>query len=246
MTDLRLMIDINSDIGEGFPFDLELMKYVSSVNICCGLHAGSIDVMKTTISASIKAGIAAGAHPGYPDRDNFGRIDPGLDDKETVDVVVEQMCLFDKAIREAGSRTAHMKLHGALYNKAAASPFLMYEIVKTVVSVVGKIPVFSLAGSASIQAITDGGGIPVSEAFADRAYEPDGTLMSRKLKGAVITDYRIVAERVFMLALGNPGGFLPSHADSVCIHGDTKGALLMAAAIKKKLMEEGIAVARRF
>jgi UPF0271 protein len=240
------MIDINSDIGEGFPFDLELMKYTSSVNICCGAHAGSIDIMKTTILAAIKAGIAAGAHPGYPDRDNFGRIDPGLNDKETVEIIVEQMRIFDKATREVGSRTAHMKLHGALYNKAAASPFLMFEIVKAIVSVVGRIPVFSLAGSASIQAISEGGGIPVSEAFADREYESDGTLMSRKLRGSVITDHSLVAERAFLLASGKPSGYLPSNADSVCIHGDTQGALLIAAAIKKKLMEEGISIARRF
>lgn len=243
MTECIRIIDINSDIGEGFPYDLELMKYISSSNICCGAHAGSLDLMKVTIQAAVELGIAAGAHPGYPDRYNFGRIDPGMSESETIESIVGQMLAFNEIVRKAGSVTSHMKLHGALYNKAAVNPEFMYDIVKAVVSVIGLIPVYSLAGSDSIQAIEEAGGIPVREVFADRAYNNDGTLVSRKLPGSVITDGRAVAERVLALASGRPYENIPHGAESICIHGDTPGALELAYRIKNMLEKEGIAIA---
>ena len=239
-------MDINCDIGEGFPFDNELLKYISSANICFGAHAGSSRIMETTIRAAKEAGVAAGAHPGYADRENFGRSDVGFGLEETVESVVEQMVLFNKAAREFKMEAAHMKLHGALYNKASINPELMFKIVTAVVSEVGEIPIFSLAGLDSIQAIKVAGGIPVEEAFADRGYNKDGTLMSRKFKGAVITDKRIVAERAYELASGKSTGNLPGMAETICIHGDTGGALELAIMIKNKLNMEGISIARKF
>ncbi|HPJ21675.1 MAG TPA: 5-oxoprolinase subunit PxpA [Clostridia bacterium] len=239
-------IDINSDIGEGFPFDRELLSYISSANICCGAHAGSLDLMKKTIFMALEEGVAAGAHPGYPDRDSFGRCETGLDTCTITDNVVCQVAAFNEYIVRMGSSMSHLKLHGALYNRAASDYGLMHSIVKAVVSFTGRIPVYTLAGSESMEAIADAGGIPVGEAFADRGYNPDGTLMQRGIPGAVIEDVELVASRVLDFARGKAPGFMHVGADTICIHGDTSGALAMALRIRQKLNEEGISIVSKF
>lgn len=237
-------IDINCDMGEGYPHDFEMIQYISSVNISCGAHAGSVEIMKKTISAAIKAGVAIGAHPGYPDRKNFGRVEIGLSKKEIVMLVLEQMEVFSKGAAKAGGKMNHLKLHGALYNRAAADSDLMFQIASAVVSVYGSIHIYSLAGSTSIKSIKEAGAIPVNEAFADRAYNNDGTLVSRKLAGAVIKDVDKISSRVAAVALNKSIDNIPTETQSICIHGDTPGALNIAAKIKEVLTKEGITIAR--
>ncbi len=238
-------IDINCDLGEGFPNDEGIMGFISSANISCAGHAGSIETTRRTVAMAAVAGVRPGAHPGYPDRNNFGRVEMGYTSLEIYGFVMEQIDLFNDICRAEGAAMSHMKMHGALYNRAASDHDLMYRIAMGIRDNFGNLPIYTLAGSVSVDAVSEAGLVPVREAFADRAYNNDMTLVARNMKDAVIEDSREIARRAADIALGCgirtiSGEYLCLEADTICIHGDSPRALETARAIRDAMEREGI------
>lgn len=228
-------IDINCDMGENKGDDAAVIKYICSANIACGGHAGDADTMKRTMELALENGVKTGAHPGYSDPENFGRIETSAATSEIIHDVMGQLMEFGDIARSLGTDMSHIKFHGALYNRAAADYELMLHLSKVIFSEIGNIPVFTLAGSVSQKAVTDAGGSYLSEGFADRAYDDDGCLVPRKISGAVINDPELISRRVLDMASGNImsiyGKVLQMEIDTICVHGDTPGAVRIAEAV---------------
>lgn len=230
-------IELNCDAGEGMGGlaagqDVALIPFVSAVNVAGGGHAGDRAMAARTIALAMAAGAAVGAHPGYPDRDGFGRrhldMEPGLLEAS----IIAQIELVAGCAHEAGVPLRHVKAHGALYNEAASDPALAGIVVRAVARVSSAFVVVGPPGSAILAAATSTGLRVMAEGFADRAYEPDGTLRSRALPGAVHTDPTVAAAQAVRLA--STGRF-----ETLCIHGDTPGAPAIAAAVRAALIEAG-------
>jgi UPF0271 protein len=221
-------IDLNCDAGE---FEGHAIPpFVTSVSIACGAHAGDEETMEATVREAVARGIAIGAHPSYPDRANFGRVSMSVPDLE--DSIVRQIDLLARVAGRCGARIAHVKPHGALYNDAARNPAIAREIAQTVGRWSRDVVLVGLAGSVMLDAFRDAGFRAAAEAFADRAYEPDGTLRSRKLPGAVIEHPEGAARHAVSIA-----GKL--HPDTLCIHGDTPRAEAIAASVADALQQSG-------
>ena len=174
-------IDLNADVGEGEETDEALIPLVTSVNVACGAHAGDPETMQHTLEVAVRHGVAVGAHPGYPDREGFGRRDLDLSDAQLRATLAEQLLAIDAVARRVGVAIGHVKPHGALYNRAAADARLARSVAEVVLATLGPVILVGLAGS---ELVRQGRalGLPVAaEAFADRAYEPDGSLRSRSL-----------------------------------------------------------------
>lgn len=234
-------------MGEGYPNDDALMDYVSSVSIACGYHAGDETTMRTTIRTAIKKGVAIGAHPSYPDRDNFGRSEMSLSSNEIRELVIDQILKLQEICSEEGGTLTHVKPHGALYNQSAKDAGIANAIANAVCSIDPKLRLFGLSGSTSIEKARMIGLRTVSEAFADRTYRSDGSLTSRTQPNALIRDTDTAAEQALrMIATGNvvatDGKIIGIDADTICIHGDGEHALEFAAAIHKKLTENGVKI----
>ena len=240
-------IDLNSDLGEGAPYDDELLAIVSSANIACGAHAGDAVTMARTVQNAIVHGVAVGAHPGYPDRKGFGRESGFVRGDELYDSLTEQVTLLADIAAEHGARIAHVKPHGALYNDAVRDADLADVIARVVAETPGSPAFMGMAGTELEKAAGRHGLDFVAEAFIDRAYEADGTLVSRKEPGAVHEDLNVATTQAVRLAehgrvTARNGEEIFVRADTLCIHGDTPGAASKARAVRDVLESHGIKV----
>ncbi len=247
----RASIDLNADVGEGAGFDGELVPLVSSVNIACGAHAGDLDTMRATVALALRHGAAIGAHPGFPDREYFGRRELPVTPADAAELVVGQARLLQGVASGLGARVGHVKLHGALYNMAARDRGLADAVADAVSRVSrdsgGPWTLVALAGSELLRA-GRARGLPVAaEAFADRAYARDGSLVARSEPGAVIADADAAARQALRIARDGSvraadGTFVAVEADTLCIHGDSPRAPALARRIRGALEAAGIAV----
>jgi UPF0271 protein len=241
-------IDLNADVGESRGDDEALMPSISSANVACGFHAGDPTVIRQTLRLAARHGVAVGAHPGFQDREGFGRRATAIAADEVEDLVLYQVSALHGMARAEGLRLAHVKPHGALYNMAARDSGLARAIARAVARLDRSIVLVGLGGSAFAGAAGAEGLRFAAEAFADRAYEPDGSLRSRDEYDALITDSRLVLARVMRMVtertvVAIDGSDLPIEADTICIHGDTPGAADLARALRRTLTERGITVA---
>lgn len=245
-------VDLNCDLGESFGaynigMDAEVLAQVSSVNVACGWHAGDPGVMERTVALAKQAGVAVGAHPGYPDLLGFGRRDMSLSPDEARTYVKYQVGALSAFTKSAGIPLRHVKLHGAFYNRAAADPRLAQAVCRGIAEVDESLIVLALAGSHMLEAARQAGLRAASEVFADRAYNADGSLVSRNLEGSVIHDEALAVQRVVrMVKKGTvrsiSGEDVEIRADSVCIHGDNPQALAFAGAIRRALLAEHVEI----
>ncbi|SES82730.1 UPF0271 protein [Natronincola peptidivorans] len=245
-------VDLNSDIGESFGdyklgLDEEVIQHISSANIACGWHAGDPVVMEKTIEMAVKRGVAVGAHPGYLDLMGFGRREMVITGEEAKAYMKYQIGALWAFAKSKGAKIQHVKPHGALYNMAAKNEMLAKSIAEAVYEVDSDMILVGLANSQLTKAGKEIGLKVASEVFADRAYNPDGTLVSRKLEGAVIHDTdKAIARVVRMVKEGKVeavnGEDIMIQADSICVHGDNPQAVAFVKTIKSTLENENVQV----
>lgn len=247
-----LEIDLNCDMGE-MPEAIAdgtqeaLMRSITSVNIACGGHAGDEQTMKTTIEQALQWKLAIGAHPGYPDRANFGRLELKLPLKEISASIFEQVKALADVAAGCGARVVHVKPHGALYNQAVRNRELAAAIAEGVARWSRDIVLVGLAGSPMLDVFREAGFEVAAEAFADRRYEPDGTLRSRKFEDALIRNPGEAAWQALGIAerglvIASDGSQVEVKAQTICIHGDTPGAPEIAATVARTLREAQVAL----
>lgn len=246
-------IDLNSDLGENVPSrivsdDESMLRLVTSANVSCGFHAGSPEGIRETLAAAVQGGVVIGAHPGYRDYENFGRTKVDIDSATLQAHVEYQLGALIGLAAAVGGRVAYVKPHGALYNTACVDPVQADAVTRAVADVDPSLAVLALPGSELLRAAEHHGLRAVTESFADRAYEPDGSLVPRSRPGAVLHDPDLVAARVLRMvtegvATAVDGSDIPVRADSVCVHGDSPDAVAMARAIRALLTEHGITIA---
>jgi UPF0271 protein len=242
-------MDLNSDLGEGFGIwrlgdDDALLELVTSANVACGFHAGDPSTMRRVCAAAAGHGVSIGAQVSYPDLRGFGRRFIDIDPAELADAVLYQIGALDAFARAAGTRVGYVKPHGALYNTAVHHEAQAAAVVDGV-RAYGELPVLGLPGSELLAAAGKAGLPTVLEAFADRGYTPQATLVSRKEPGALLTDTAAVVERALRLAergeiVAVDGTVLTVPAASLCLHGDTPGAVAHARAVRTALTEAGV------
>ena len=247
-----MYIDLNCDMGESFGayrigHDAEVMPFITSANVACGFHAGDPGVMRRTVRLAREHGVAVGAHPGLPDLVGFGRREMKIAPGDLEDAVVYQVGALAAVAASEGVRLQHVKAHGALYNMAVKDDALADAIAKAVAAVDAGLILLGLPGSALLGAGERHGLQVAAEAFADRAYEPDGTLVSRLKAGAVIHDAPAVVARVVRMVKEGvvraiDGSDVRLGATTVCTHGDTPGAHELVRLIREGLEREGVEV----
>ena len=242
-----MRVDLNCDMGEGYPSDARIMPLVTSANVACGFHASDPGTMRRTVQLARDHGVAVGAHPSFPDRGGFGRRFMAASPDEVRDDVTYQIGALWAFCRAEGVRLTHVKAHGALYNAAAESADLARAICEATRAIDPSLKVVCLAGSRMVEVAREMGVAHVEEAFADRAYTSTGTLVSRRTAGAVIDDPDQVAERASKMVreqrvLAIDGTVVPLHPQTLCLHGDTPGAERLAVAIRRRLEADGIAI----
>jgi len=243
-------IDLNCDMGESFGtyvlgYDALAMPYVTSINVACGFHASDPDNMAKTVMLAKEKGIAVGAHPGFPDLVGFGRRAMALTPEEVKNAVVYQIGALAAFCRTEGIKMQHVKAHGALYNMAEKDLAIATAIAAAIKAVDPELYMLCLANSQMVVAAKQQGVRFVEEAFADRAYTEEGTLVSRKVAGSVIHDITEVVTRVVRMAkdesvISITGKEIPIHAQTICVHGDTPGAVDMVKALREALDKENI------
>lgn len=248
-----MRIDLNSDLGEAFgPWpmgqDAQLMSLITSANVACGFHAGDPGTMRTTLHVARAHGVAVGAHPGLPDLVGFGRREMQVTAGEVEDLVLYQVGALAAMAKREGLRLQHVKPHGALYTMACKDESLAEAVARAVVALDPTLVLFGLPGSELLRAGLDAGLPVAAEAFADRAYLPDGSLAPRALPGAVIHDVdTVVARAVAMVTdhevVTTDGTTITFEADTLCLHGDTPGAVMLASAIRRGLEDAGVTIA---
>jgi UPF0271 protein len=246
-------MDLNADLGESFGRwtlgdDERLVAHLTSANLACGFHAGDFMVMQATVALCRGAGVAVGAQPGYPDLLGFGRRPMPFTPEEVESLVRYQIGALEAFCRSAGVEMQHVKPHGALYNRAAVDPSLAAAVARATAGFSRDLLLYGLASSGAMAgAAADAGLRLVPEAFADRRYLPDGTLQPRAEPGSVLTDAAEAAEQAVAIAAGSvtavDGSSIDLQAESMCCHGDTPGAVEIAAAVRKALEDAGVAVA---
>jgi UPF0271 protein len=244
-------LDLNSDMGErdsaeGLALDDALMPLITSVNIACGGHAGSQDLMRRTASIAQQRGVQIGAHPGLPDRQTFGRAERPVTADEIRIIVSEQVMTCRRIMEAEGFNLRHVKPHGALYNLAARNEGIADAIVTAVCQIDRSLLLYALAGSVLARAGEAAGVGVVHEGFADRAYRPDGQLVSRSEASAVIEHEEGVRQQLRQLISGRvmtiEGKLMPVSIQSLCLHSDTPKALALACMIREELERTGIEV----
>lgn len=250
---MKPKIDINCDLGESFGnfkigHDAEIMPFITSVNIACGFHAGDPVVMARTVKMAKENGVAVGAHPSFPDLMGFGRRDMSLSKEELKTIVIYQIGALEAFARAASVHLQHVKPHGALYNTASENEADASAIIEAVRAVNPRLVLFALANS-KMAKMAAGAGLRVAhEAFIDRAYNSDGSLVSRRTAGAVIEEPKAVAERAVRMVkerevMAIDGGAVRfDEVNTLCVHGDTLNAVGLAKSVKKALVAEGIEV----
>ncbi|WP_110113490.1 5-oxoprolinase subunit PxpA [Bacillus sp. CGMCC 1.16541] len=245
-------VDLNCDLGESFGAyqignDEEILQYVTSANIACGFHAGDPSVMRKTVKLALEHNVAIGAHPGFPDLAGFGRRNMAVSPEEAHDLVMYQIGALSAFVQAEGGTLHHVKPHGALYNMAAVDASLSEAIAKAVYRVNPDVILYGLAGSELVKAGEKVGLQVANEVFADRTYQEDGTLTSRRLPNALITnDEEAVKQVVRMVKEGKvftqQDKDISIKADTICIHGDGAHALAFARHITNTLRDEGIEI----
>ncbi len=247
-----MRVDLNADVGESlgpWPMgdDERLIPLVTSVNVACGAHAGDPLTIDRTIRTALAHGVAVGAHPGYPDLVGFGRRDLDMAPDELEASLVYQVGAVAAFARAAGTPLRHVKPHGALYTLAARAPAVAATIARAVARVSPDLILVGLAGSGMLSAAADAGLASAAEAFADRAYEADGTLRSRRLPGALLdSPDRVAAQALSIVRDGcvtsHDGHVVAVRADTICIHGDSPAATEFATAIRASLEGAGVTI----
>lgn len=245
-----MRIDLNCDMGE-LPEMLAdgrqetLMNFVTSANVACGGHAGDEAMMRVTIEHALRHGVAVGAHPGYEDRENFGRVALNLPPKEIRDSVYRQVTALAAIAEKCGARVGHVKAHGALYNQAAQDAQIARAIAEGVRQWRQDVVLVGLAGSLMLGEFRAAGFRVAAEAFADRRYEKDGSLRARKFRDALLDRPEQAAEQAVRIAQGQgvftrEGMPVLVEAQTICIHGDTPGAERIAQAVRQALESAGV------
>jgi UPF0271 protein len=245
-------IDLNCDMGE-LPEAIAdgtqeaLMRSITSVNIACGGHAGDEQTMRTTIEQALRWKVAIGAHPGYPDRANFGRLELKMPADEIATSIFEQLRALTEIASRCGARLVHVKPHGALYNQAVRNRQLAEAIAGGVARWNRDVVLVGLAGSPMLDVFREAGFAVAAEAFADRRYEPDGTLRSRKFEDALIRHPEEAAWQALGIAerrvvIASDASEVSVHAQTLCIHSDTPGAPDIARTVARTLREAGVKV----
>jgi UPF0271 protein len=247
-----MRVDLNADVGESFGAyklgqDALLMPTVTSVSVACGFHAGDPSVMRETVTLALHHGVAIGAHPGFPDLAGFGRREIRATPREVEDFVTYQIGALAGIAAAQGAKLQHVKAHGALYNMAVRDAALADAIARATAAVDPSLVLFGLPGSELIAAGKRAGLPTAREGFADRAYEVDGTLVPRQRPGAVVEELETVVERAVSMARDRTvtavdGSPLTLEVDTICVHGDTPGAAMLAARIRTALTAAGVRV----
>ena len=247
-----MRVDLNCDMGESFGrwelgADAAVMPQITSANIACGAHAGDTSVMRKTMKLAVQYGVSCGAHPGFADLAGFGRREIPTTPTEAGDLVLYQLGALAAIAASEGVRLQHVKAHGALYNMAARDTRLAAAIAAAIAGFDRTLVFFGLAGSGMLEAGRQAGLAVAAEGFADRAYEPDGSLTPRSIAGSVIHDVEeLVARASRMVREGRVrarnGADIQLRVDTLCVHGDTAGADRLAAALRVGLESAGVRV----
>ena len=239
-------INLNCDLGEGAAYDEQIIPLINSANIACGFHAGNHDMMEATAKLCIDNNVDIGAHPGYPDKENFGRTNLDVTPKQVYDYTLAQLEALGNIVGSTG-KIVHIKPHGAMYNQAAKNKELADAIVDAIIDYDKDLILMALSGSQMIKSAKEKKIRYASEVFADRGYMDDGSLVPRTQPGAMITDEDEAVSRVIKMiktgyVTGVSGKEIPVRADSVCVHGDGAKALSFTRKIRAALEAEGIAI----
>ncbi|KQP18346.1 LamB/YcsF family protein [Pseudorhodoferax sp. Leaf267] len=245
-------IDLNSDLGESLAAwtmgdDAAMLAIVSSANVACGFHAGDAAGILKTLRAAAERGVAVGAHVAYPDLAGFGRRNMDVASADLQADVVYQIGALQGLAKVAGTRVTYVKPHGALYNTIAHDERQARDVIQAIRAIDPQLVLVALAGAPLVDWAREAGLTVVAEAFADRAYTPQGTLVSRREKGAVLHDPDTVAARMLRLAREGvleaiDGSLVRVRADSICVHGDSPGAVAMARQVRQVLEQAGVTV----
>lgn len=242
-----MIVDLNADLGEGCAHDEALLQLVSSANIACGFHAGDAQTMQQSVRWALKYGVAIGAHPGFPDRENFGRTAMQLPAETVYAQVVYQLGALAAITRVQGGKMVHVKPHGMLYNQAATDAVLADAIARAVYDVDPALRLVGLAGSELIRAGERLGLTTREEVFADRRYQHNGTLVPRSQPDAMIESDELALDQTLAMVqqkkvLSREGVWVPVNADTVCLHGDGEHALTFARRLRAAFNEQAIQV----
>lgn len=246
-----MRVDLNADVGEGrigaLGQDPALMPSITSANVACGFHAGDPGVMRATVALAREHGVAVGAHPGFPDLEGFGRRELQVSPRDVEDFVVYQVGALAAIAAAQGIRLQHVKPHGALFNMAVRDRALADAVARAAAVLDRELILFGLPGSELVTAGERAGLRTAREGFADRAYQPDGTLVPRAEPGAVIHDPEVVVRRALRMVREGTveavdGSRVPLVIDTLCVHGDTPGAAELAARIRRALVDAGVEV----
>jgi UPF0271 protein len=246
-------IDLNADMGEAFGVyplgrDAELLAFVTSANVACGFHAGDPTVMDRTVALAVEAGVAVGAHPGFPDLRGFGRRRIDADPADVERDVLYQVGALQAFARAHGTRVVHVKPHGALYNQAAEEEALAQAVARGVARAGRELALVGLATTGVMRRTAEAEGLRfAAEAFADRRYERDGTLQSRRVPGSVIDEPAAAADQAVRIArdgvvVAVDGTEVRLRADTLCLHGDNPAAVANARAVRQALERAGVEV----
>ncbi len=251
---MTLTVDLNSDMGEGFgPWkmtdDAGLMEIVTSANIACGFHAGDPDTMASAMKLAVEAGVGIGAHPGFDDLQGFGRRQMQVPLPTLANLVRYQIGAAQATARAAGGTVRHLKLHGALSNMACKDAEMARACYEAALEVAPDIIIVGLAATEMETVCRDLGCNWAGEIFADRAYNADGTLVDRRLPGAMIHDGKEAAQRMVEMVnagaiITGDGAELPTRIDTICIHGDSAEAVAFSAEVRKGLESAGVKIAQ--
>ncbi|MGW9159185.1 LamB/YcsF family protein [Microbacterium sp. NPDC055665] len=246
-------IDLNSDLGENVADrivsdDASMLRLATSANVSCGFHAGSPEGIRKTLAAAVEGGVVIGAHPGYRDYENFGRTRVDIDSATLQAHVEYQLGALMGLAAAVGGTVSYVKPHGALYNTIARDERQSKDVVAAIRAIDPSLMLLGLAGGVVLDVAERAGLTVAAEAFADRAYQPDGQLVPRTEVGAVLHDPTVVAERMVRLAADGviraiDGSDVPVTAQSICVHGDSPGSVAMAAQTRRMLQDAGITIA---
>ncbi len=246
----EIKIDLNADLGEhseAYAIDAELMKYISSANIACGGHAGDVESIRRTVELAQSSGVTVGAHPSFPDRANFGRVAMKIEPAELQRSLEEQIGLVADVAARFGVKVRHVKPHGALYHSANSDAVVAQTIVNAVRAVGSSMIVVVQYGSAAAECYQHAGLRIATEAFADRAYEPNGALRSRSLMGALLDENHAVKQALSIVLEGHvvasDGSQLTMQPDTLCFHSDTPNAISGAKRVREALENAGVRIA---
>lgn len=242
-------IDLNCDMGEGLDTDAAIMPFISSANIACGYHAGSPDTMQRTATLALQHNVAIGAHPGFADRQNFGRTEQQLSESALYDLVTTQIFALQVVCRSLHTGLSHVKPHGALYNMAARTPAMARVIAKAVYDTDKQLCLFGLSNSWLIRAAKETGLKTASEVFADRTYQDDGSLTPRSRPDAMVDAEEKAIQQVLQMVTQQKvttvnGQTIPLTAETICLHGDGAHAVTFARAIHTALKDHHLIIRR--